>query len=133
MIFVSYTAATYVNFVHLELPIWARGSIAEAMQYAKDLPASARLFINTTGPNLIPRQTEVQFGKLVPDSAMLRPVTFRNKDPVPLAWWQGNTLQQFYTAEKMKTGNPSRTFQPGLWEHVYRQIQNKKPSGRKQS
>lgn len=130
LIFVSYTAAPYVNFVHLELPIFARRSRLEAVQYAKSLPPTAKLSINTTGPSLVPRQTEVRLKDLVPDRSLLRPVSFRNRNPVPLSWWQGRTLQQFYTADKVKAGEASAKYYPSLWEHVYQQIQSQGPSSR---
>ena len=130
LIFVSYTAAPYVNFVQLELPLFARRSGADAIQYAKNLPPTAKLFVNTTGPSLVPRQTELRLGDLMPDRALLRPVSFRNKDPIPLRWWQGRTLQQFYTADKITGAKPSSKYYPALWEHVYRQIQSQQPGRR---
>lgn len=128
LIFVSYTAAPFVNFVQLELPIFARRSRLEAIQFAKNLPPTAKLSISTTGPSLIPRQTEVRLKDLVPDKSSLRPVSFRNKNPVPLSWSQGRTLQQFYTADKVKAGGSSSKYFPGVWEHVYKQIQSQRPS-----
>lgn len=130
LIFVAYTAAPYVNFVHLELPIFARRTRLEAIEYAKSLPPTAKLHISTTGPSLIPRQTEVRLKDLAPDRSLLRPVSFRNRNPVPLAWWQGRTLKQFYTADKLNAGESSARYYPGLWEHVYKQIQSQRPSSR---
>ena len=132
LIFVSYTAAPYVNFIHLELPVIARRSRLEAIEFAKNLPPTAKLAISTTGASLIPRQTEVRLKDLVPDRSLLRPVSFRNKNPAPLAWWQGKTLQQFYTADKMKADQASTRYFPGLWEHVYKQIQSRGTSSRNQ-
>ncbi|KAL5000064.1 hypothetical protein BDV10DRAFT_41863 [Aspergillus recurvatus] len=125
MLFVSYTSAPYVNFVHLALPISVRRSREQAVQYAKKLPPTATLYINTMKFNTIPRQTEVRLVDLVPDKSKIRPVSFRNQNPASLPWWRGKTLQQFYTAEKSKPGKDSRTFYPELWEHVYKQIQNR--------
>lgn len=132
LFFVSYTAAPYVNFIHLELPVFARRSRLEAIEFAKKLPLTAKLIISTTGASLIPRQTEVRLKDLVPDRSLLRPVSFRNKNPARLPWWQGRTLQQFYTADKIKAGQPSTRYYPGLWEHVYKQIQNRVPLRRHQ-
>ncbi|KAI9371955.1 hypothetical protein BJX61DRAFT_534352 [Aspergillus egyptiacus] len=122
MLFVSYTAAPYVNFVHLALPFSARRSREKAIQYAKNLPPTATLYINTMKFSTIPRQTEVRLGDLVPDKSLVRPVSFRNKNPAPLPFWRIKTLQQFYTANKSNPGKESATFYPGLWEHVYEQI-----------
>ena len=129
MLFVSYTSAPYVNFVHLALPISVRRSREQAVQYAKKLPPTATLYINTMKFNTIPRQTEVRLADLVPDKSKIRPVSFRNQNPAPSPWWRGKTLQQFYTEEKSKPGKDSRTFYPELWEHVYKQVQNRSVKG----
>lgn len=123
MLFVAYTSAPFVNFVHLALPVFARRSREQTLQYAKNLPPTATLYINTMKFTTIPRQTEVRLGDLVRDKAVLRPVSFRNTNPAPLPWWAGRTLRQFYTAEKSQPGKESSTFYPELWEHVYKQIQ----------
>ncbi|OJI98152.1 hypothetical protein ASPVEDRAFT_79813 [Aspergillus versicolor CBS 583.65] len=125
MLFVAYTSAPYVNFVHLVLPISVRRSREQAVQYAKKLPPTATLYLNTMKFNTIPRQSEVRLSDLVPDKSPIRPVSFRNKNPAPLPWWRGKTLQHFFTAEKSKPGKESTTFYPELWEHVYKQIQNR--------
>lgn len=124
MLFVSYTAAPFVNFVHLALPVFARRSRDQTLQYAKSLPPTATLYINTMKFTTIPRHTEVRVGDLIADKSLSRPVSFRNQNPASLPWWKGKTLRQFYAAEKSKPGRASATFYPELWEHVYRQIQN---------
>ncbi|KAL4946711.1 hypothetical protein BDV06DRAFT_54804 [Aspergillus oleicola] len=126
MLFVAYTSAPYVNFVHLALPISVRRSREQAVQYAKQLPQTATLYFNTMKFNTIPRQTEVRLADLVPDKSPIRPVTFRNKNPLPRPWWRGKSLQQFFTAEKSKPGKQSGTFYPELWENVYKQIQKQR-------
>lgn len=130
MLFVAYTSAPFVNFVHLALPVFARRSREQAIQYAKNLPPTATLYINTMKFTTIPRQTEVRVGDLLSDKALLRPVSFRNTNPAPLSWWQGRTLRHFYAMEKSKPGKQSTTFYPELWEYVYRQIQNNVPKKR---
>ncbi|KAL3485622.1 hypothetical protein BJX62DRAFT_229389 [Aspergillus germanicus] len=127
MLFVSYTSAPFVNFVHLALPVSVRRSREQALQYAKQLPPTATLYINTMKFTTIPRQTQVRLGDLVPDKSKIRPVSFRNQNPAPLPWWRGKTLRQFYTTEKSKPGRESTTFYPELWEHVYKQICNRSP------
>ncbi|KAL3466024.1 hypothetical protein BJX64DRAFT_251513 [Aspergillus heterothallicus] len=125
MLFVSYTSAPFVNFVHLALPASVRRSREQALQYAKKLPPTATLYMNTMKFTTIPRQTQVRLGDLAPDKSMLRPVSFRNNNPAPLPWWRGRTLRQFFTTEKSKPGRESTTFYPELWEHVYKQIRDR--------
>ena len=130
LLFVSYTSAPYVNFIHLALPFFARRSREQAIQYAKNLPPTATLYINTMKFTTIPRQTEARFKDLVADKATIRPVSFRNQEPAPRRWWQWRTQQHFYTGEKSKPGRESPTFYPELWEYVYQQIRRSPPSKR---
>jgi hypothetical protein len=129
MLFVSYTAAPFVNFVHLALPISVRRSREQAIEYAKNLPPTATLYINTMKFTTFARQTEVRLNQLVPDKSPIRPVTFRKQNTEPLPWWRGKALSQFYATEKSKPGKQSTTFYPELWEHVYNQIRTR-PSRR---
>lgn len=125
MIFVAYTAAPYVNFVHLALPAFARKSRENAIHYAKDLPPTAVLYLNTMRFNTIPRQTAVRLGDLVADKDATRPVTFRNLRPAQRPWWMGKVQTQFFAAEHSQPGRQSTAFYPELWPEIYRRIQGK--------
>jgi hypothetical protein len=127
LLFVSYTSAPYVNWIHLALPVFARKSREQAIQYAQNLPPTATLYINTMKFSTIPRRTEVRLGDLVPDKAVLRPVKFRNQNPMLLPWWQGRTLTQFYASENPGTVKATSKFYPEVWEHVFKQIQRNVP------
>ncbi|CRL29883.1 unnamed protein product [Penicillium camemberti] len=126
MLFVSYTAAPYVNFIHLALPAFARKSREAAVQYAKDLPPTAVLYLTSMRFNTIPRQTTVRLGDLVPFKDALRPVTFQNVNPSPQRWWQGRAPTQFYTGTHSKPGRQTSAFFPELWNGIYQQIQKAK-------
>jgi hypothetical protein len=130
MLFVSYTSAPYVNFIHLALPAFARKSREAAIQYGKELPPTAVLYLTSMRFNTIPRQTAVRLGDLVPAHDPLRPVSLRNLNPSPRRWWQGRAPTQFYTGEHSKPGRQTSAFFPELWENIYRQIQSAKPSSR---
>lgn len=127
LLFVGYTAAPFVNYIHLALPAFARKSREHALQYAKDLPSYATLYINTMKFSTIPRRIEVRLSDLVPDKSKLRPVSFRNINPIRLPWWQGRTQTQFFTKEKSSPGRPTIGFYPELWETVYKRIQQNQP------
>ncbi|OQE30629.1 hypothetical protein PENFLA_c002G08436 [Penicillium flavigenum] len=130
MLFVSYTAAPYVNFIHLALPAFARKSREAAVQYAKDLPPTAVLYLTSMRFNTIPRQTAVRLGDLVPIKDALRPVTFQNLNPSPQRWWQGRAPTQFYTGTHSKPGRQTSAFFPELWNVIYQQIQKGKSQPR---
>lgn len=123
MLFVAYTAAPYVNFVHLALPAFARRSRENAIHYARNLPPTATLYINTMRFTTIPRQTVVRLGDLVPLKDNTRPVTFRNTKPAPRPWWMGKAPTQFYTGHLSRPGRQSTAFYPELWPDVYHRIQ----------
>lgn len=125
MLYVSYTAAPYVNFVHLALPAFARRSRETAIQYARNLPPTATLYINTMRFNTIPRQTVVRLGDLVAETDKTRPVTFRNLKPAPRPWWMGKAPTQFYTGHLSQPGRQSTAFYPELWPDVYHRIQGR--------
>lgn len=122
MLFVSYTAAPYVNFVHLFLPAFARKSRETAIQYAKNLPPTATLYINTMRFNTIPRQSIMRLGDLVAESDKTRPVTFRNTKPAPRPWYMGKATNQFFTEPSSRPGRQSTAFYPELWPSIYQRI-----------
>ncbi|KAJ6017835.1 hypothetical protein N7451_001214 [Penicillium sp. IBT 35674x] len=127
MLFVAFTSAPYVNFVHLALPAFARRSREAAIHYAKDLPPTAILYLNTMRFNTIPRTIQVRVGDLVPDKHVLRPVVFRNTKPVERPWWMGKHQTQFYTGDHSQPGRQSSAFYPEVWPSIFQRIQGKTP------
>ncbi|KAK5788727.1 hypothetical protein VI817_009685 [Penicillium citrinum] len=123
MVSFAYVASSYVNFVHLALPAFARKSREMAVHYAKDLPPTATLYMNTMRWNTIPRQTTVRLGDLVADKHPIRPVTFRNTKPVSLPWYRTKPPAQFFTAEQSQPGRQTTAFYPELWPAIYKRIQ----------
>ena len=128
LLFVGYTAAPFVNYIHLALPAFARKSREQALQYAKNLPPYATIYINTMKFSTIPRRVEVRISDLIPDKSILRPVSFRNINPARLPWWQGRAQAHFFTTEKSNLGRSSMAFYPELWEPVYQKIQQNQQS-----
>ena len=128
LLFVGYTAAPFVNYIHLALPAFARKSREQALQYAKNLPPYATVYINTMKFSTIPRRIEVRISDLVPDKSILRPVSFRNINPALLPWWQGRAQAHFFTTEKSNLGRSTMAFYPELWEPVYQKIQQNQRS-----
>jgi hypothetical protein len=74
----------------------------------------------------IPRVTEARVSDLVPDKALVRPVSFRNKTPASAPWWRGGTLKQFYVAKESKTTRGTSKFFPEMWPYVYKHINGTK-------
>lgn len=125
MLFVAYTSAPYVNFVHLALPAFARRSREAALHYAKDLPPTATLYLNTMRFNTIPRTIPVRVGDLAADKHAFRPVSFVNTNPTPRPWWMGKHPTQFYTSDRSQPGRQSLAFYPEVWPGIYQRIQGR--------
>ncbi|THC99714.1 hypothetical protein EYZ11_000764 [Aspergillus tanneri] len=126
MVFVAYTGAPFVNFVHLALPVFARQSREKTIQYAKNLPPTATLYINTMKISTGSFQTSVRLGDLAYATDRFRPVTFQiTKEPLPgrLTWL---TPRKFFAEPHSSPGHPAPAFYPQLWEPVYKQIQSRR-------
>ncbi|PLN82959.1 hypothetical protein BDW42DRAFT_69660 [Aspergillus taichungensis] len=123
---VTWTSAPFVNFIYLSLPMFARRSREQTLQYAKNLPPTATLSIITTDATFVPRTSTVRLGDLVPGKSFLRPVCFRDTQRGPNLTLKG-TPDVFYAPPIPQTGKQTHAYWPGLWDHVYRQIQNKNP------
>ncbi|KAJ5108091.1 hypothetical protein N7456_004766 [Penicillium angulare] len=124
MLFVAYTSAPYVNFVHLALPSFARRSREAAVHYAKNLPPTATLYLNTMRFNTIPRTIPVRLGDVMPDKHAVRPVKFQNTNPAKRPWWMGKHPTQFFTTDRSQPGRQSTAFYPEAWPDIYRRIQS---------
>lgn len=122
MLFVAYTAAPFVNYVHLALPAFARRSREEILKYAQNLPPTCTLYINTMRFTTIPRRTEVCLSDLTPGRSTLRPVNIINTNPERQSWWKGKTITNFYVSEKSKSTKATSTFYPEVWKYVYGSI-----------
>ncbi|PKY02070.1 hypothetical protein P168DRAFT_320628 [Aspergillus campestris IBT 28561] len=120
---VTWTSAPFVNFIYLSLPMFARRSRDQTLQYAKNLPPTATLSIITTDATFVPRTTTVRLGDLVPGKSTLRPVDFRDTKRGPALTLKG-TPDVFYAPPTTKKGKQTPAYWPGLWDHVYQQIQN---------
>ncbi|WEW59256.1 hypothetical protein PRK78_004725 [Emydomyces testavorans] len=122
MLFVSYTAAPFVNQIYLVLPAFAQQSREHMLSYLKSIPRTALLSIETMKFNFYPRRTQVAISDLVPGRALLRPVSFINSNPQPQPWWRGKDGVYFYAPEKNRPAAPTPKFFPEAWEQVFAQV-----------
>jgi hypothetical protein len=113
-----------VTWIFLILPTFARQSPKAALEYARNLPDSARLQIHYMRTSGLPANVTVEMRDLKPvRSSPMRPVTFE---------WTGNrvdkgmlyrpNLTKFFVKEKSGTGKEKRDIIPGIWEPVYKRI-----------
>ena len=123
--FLAFTWRTrpLVTWIFLILPTFARQSPKAALEYARNLPDSARLQIHYMRTSGLPANVTVEMRDLKPVRSTWRPVTFE---------WTGNrvdkgmlhrpNLTQFFVKEKSGTGKEKRDIIPGIWEPIYRRI-----------
>lgn len=124
MLFVSYTAAPFVNQVFLSLPGFAQQSTMGMQSYLRSVPRTATLGIETMKFNFYPKRTVVSISDLAPTKSMTRPVSFMNTHPQSRPWWQGKESSLFYTPEKNPRATSTKNFHPEVWEQVFSQIKN---------
>lgn len=128
MLFFAFVAAPYVNFVHLNIPVFARQSREHAIQYATNLPPTATLYINTMKFSTGPRLTKVRLGDLASAKSGLPPVNFRLRYHRKSTTINGFLEQHKFFAEPVcPPGPPSRAFFPQVWETVFKTIQTQRP------
>jgi hypothetical protein len=78
--------------------------------------------------NFYPRRTELSISDLTPAKAITRPVSLMNVNPRTLPWWKGKDKVYFFTPEKSRPAKATLRFYPEVWEHVFNQIKNNRPS-----
>lgn len=127
MLFVTWTAAPFVNQVFLALPAGVQGSQA-IRTFLKDIPRTAKLSIETMKFNFYPRRTEVSISQLVPAKSVTRPVSFMNTQPRSIPWYKGRDNVFFYTPEKSRPAKGTTKFFPEAWEQVFSLIQKNRRS-----
>ena len=124
MLFVSYTAAPFVNQVSLFLPSFAQRSREHMLAYLNSIPRTATLSIETMKFNFYPRRTQLSISDLRLAKAITRPVSFENTNPQTLPWWKGKDKIYFFTSEKSRPAKATSKFYPEVWEHVFAHIKN---------
>ncbi|KZF26248.1 hypothetical protein L228DRAFT_242688 [Xylona heveae TC161] len=122
ILFVTYTTAPFVHYVHLQLPMFARASKDVLQRYTQHLPADAKLHFTTMrliGTSRIStiRLSELKFAKGRAGVANLKRILSKRAQETQSPWWMGKPLTDFYV--KQSEGN-SR--QLGIWENVLHQI-----------
>jgi hypothetical protein len=129
MLYAAYMAGPFVLNVYLALPETARVSSEALKVYLANLPLTATLRLETLKFNLYLRRTEVTVRDLVPARSMTRPMSFMYTKPKPAPWYAGfGDRTFFYAPEKSRRAQRTHRFFPEVWDHVFAQIKNNKPS-----
>ncbi|EGD97234.1 hypothetical protein TESG_04646 [Trichophyton tonsurans CBS 112818] len=124
MLFVSFTAAPFVNQVYLSLPNFTQQSREHLRAYLNKIPRNATLNVETMKFNFYPKRTLVSISDLVPRTSMVRPVSFMNINPQPRPWWKGRDQVLFFAPEKSRPARSTPRFLPEIWEQVFTLIKS---------
>lgn len=114
-----------VTKIFLNLPSTARESSKRAMEYARNLPASAELDIWFARPWALQDKVVVRLDELAPASgAWYRPLTFAWVEKYTArrggGWWKNP--REFFVRPKTAVGVAAPDTIPGVWEGVYRKL-----------
>jgi len=121
--FVNWTSRPIVTEIFLHLPQYARMSAKTAMEYARNLPADARLDLRFLRATTLPDEVSVRLVDTRPAKSIWRPVTFE---------WVGHWVErgsvlrpnptQFFVRPESAKGRAAKDTIPGLWSNVYRRL-----------
>ena len=118
MVFVTYTTAPFVTYVHLRLPEFARQSRENLLRYSKHLPRKANVDITTL--NLIgrPRVSRVGVHDLHPVRSRLGITNYARNvkdEDMKRAWWAARSVKQFAILQ-----GRGKVREEGIWENIER-------------
>ena len=123
-LFVNFSTRSFVTWIHLVLPLFARQSPKAALEYARNLPANAMLHVSFMRSTTLPAHAEVNIADLVPTkSRWSQLATFEwignrvDKGP----WYRPNPTT-FYVKPESGKGKAARDTLPGVWESVYKRL-----------
>jgi hypothetical protein len=98
MVSVAYISGPFVNYIHLRLPAFARGSREMLLRYSKKLPQDAEIDITTMNFIGKPRVTRMKVTDLYPVKERLGVANYARdttKINAERPWWMGKAVRQF--------------------------------------
>ncbi|KAL3427448.1 hypothetical protein PVAG01_00957 [Phlyctema vagabunda] len=120
MLFVLYTTAPFVTYVHLRLPAFAKRSQDLLIRYARSLPKDAELDITTVSTFGKARVSRAKIQDLFPIKERFGLANY-GRDTTRLnasrPWYLGKAVRQFGIH-----GGKGRIKQGGIWEIVQKKI-----------
>ena len=120
MIFVSYSTAPFVNYIHLRLPPFARISRENVLRYSNSLPRNAMLEITTMNIAGKPRLSRVEAADLYAVKRRFSLANFAQsttRKDAKRPWWAMKPVKEFAIL-----GRSGRTREDGVWENVAKSI-----------
>lgn len=123
MVFVGYTTASFVTYIHLRLPAFARYSRELLTRYSKALPKDATIDITTMNFVGRPRVTRMKVSDLHLTQGRLGIANYARETKElnsKRKWWMGRVVGQF----GIRSGK-GRTRAQGIWENIEKSIQKR--------
>ena len=118
MVFVAYTTAPFVSYIHLRLPVFARQSREQLWRWARKIPPSTEIDLTTIRSFGRPRVSRMLVSDLQTTSARLGVANLGRKPSRPgteveRSWWMGKQPRLFYVGT-----DHGRSREPSMWQKV---------------
>ena len=130
LLFVGFTTAPFVSYVHVSLPIFARQSRDHLMRWSKNIAPNTEVELTTMRLYGLPRVSRMQLSNLhVKERGLFGVANLARSPGVVLdgkkrPWWMGKEATRFYVGEDQRRGK-----EPALWPSVLEAIrENEKVS-----
>ncbi|MCJ1471948.1 hypothetical protein MMC13_000590 [Lambiella insularis] len=129
LVFVAYTTAPFVNYVHIRLPLFARQSQEHLVRWSKNISPSTEIDMTTMRLYGLPRVSRMPLADLQERKRTVLGVANLVRVPAGLGstekrpWWMGKEVTHFYVGQEKRT----RT-EPAIWPSVLDAIRKRKVS-----
>lgn len=127
MIFVMYTTAPFVTYIHLRLPEFARQSRENLLRYSKNIPRNTTIDITTLNMIGRPRVSRISVGDIQHVASRYSITNYARSakdEEMKRPWWAGRPIKQFAILAEH-----GRSREEGVWENVARSIKRSNNEG----
>lgn len=127
LLFVAYTAAPFVNYVHIKLPTFARQSREHLLRWAKNIPPSTEIDMTTMRLYGLPRVSRMAVADLREKEKTAFGVANLVRVPARFGgggkrpWWMGREVTSFYVGLDQRAGR-----EPAVWPSVLEGIRRRR-------
>ena len=125
MVFVAFTTAPFVIYVHIRVPVFARQSREQLMRWSKGIPSSTEIDITTMRFSTRPRATRMRLQDLQSKRGRLGVANLAGSAAVSFPtpkrpWYLGKIPSQFYVGRQN-----TKSREPSVWPHVLSSVQRR--------
>ena len=126
MLFVAYTTAPFVTFIHIKLPIFARRSKDHLLRWIQKLPQTTEIDVTTMRFSGYARVSRMLLSDLKQTRARLGVANLvRTKglsDESTKPWWRPKEPRLFYVGKEDPLSRKKSVWQTALWQKSLWQI-----------